>query len=53
MDINLYLMKKFKDLYDHTLEREKIITQSISPITGKPYKLITIWESDWDNMNID
>jgi len=43
IDRNEKLGKTFGELYSDTLKREEIIK-------NKGYKLITIWESEWDNI---
>jgi len=43
MDINLETKKTFKELYEDTLERERIIREK--------YNLVTIWESEWDEIS--
>ena len=43
-NINEVCNKTYKELYENTLKREKII-KSLG------YNLVTIWESDWDMIN--
>jgi len=43
-DINPLSKKSFKELYLNTLNKEKVLRKN-------GYALISIWESDWKNMN--
>ena len=42
-DLNLSTKKSFNELYQKTLDREKVLKQA-------GYNLITIWENDWNKI---
>lgn len=45
-EINKINKKTFGELYNRTIARDSLIRRTIAP-SGKPYKLVTIWEMDW------